>query len=113
MSEMLVLTAADTPELAHKLARALVEQGEAACVSILPGIRSIYRWKGRVCDEGELLLLIKTTTERFEVLRSTIGRLHTYDIPEILGLPVEKGDPDYLAWLHRQVAGPEPPAPGS
>jgi len=104
---MLVLTTADTPELAQKLARALVEGGEAACVSILPGIRSIYRWEGRVCDEGELLLLIKTTAERFEGLRSTIRRLHSYQIPEILGLPVDRGDSDYLAWLRRQLSDSE------
>jgi periplasmic divalent cation tolerance protein len=104
MSEMLVLTTADTPELAQKLARALVEGGDAACVSILPGVRSIYRWKGRVCDEGELLLLIKTSAERFEGLRSTIRRLHTYEVPEILGLPIDRGDSDYLAWLRRQLS---------
>jgi periplasmic divalent cation tolerance protein len=104
MSEMLVLTTADTPDLAQTLARALVEQGEAACVSILPGIRSIYRWEGRVCDESELLLLIKTTADRFEALRSTIRRLHSYQIPEILGLRVDRGDLDYLAWLRRQLS---------
>ncbi len=107
MTEMLVLTTADTPELAQKLARALVEGGEAACVSILPGIRSVYRWEGKVCDEGELLLLIKTTAERFEALRSTIRRLHSYQIPEILGLNVASGDSDYLAWLRRQVSQAE------
>lgn len=104
MNEMLVLTTADTSELAQRLARALVEGGDAACVSILPGVRSIYRWEGRVCDESELLLLIKTSADRFEGLRSTIRRLHTYQVPEILGVPIERGDSDYLAWLRRQLA---------
>jgi len=104
MNEMLVLTTADTSELAQRLARALVEGGDAACVSILPGVRSIYRWEGRICDESELLLLIKTSADRFEGLRSTIRRLHTYQVPEILGVPIERGDSDYLAWLRRQLS---------
>ena len=104
MSDLLVLTTADTHELAEKLARALVEGGDAACVSIVPGIRSVYRWEGKVCDDGELLVLIKTKAERFEALRGTIRRLHTYQIPEILGIPIVCGDSDYLAWLRRQVS---------
>ncbi len=103
MKAILVLTTADTPELAQTIAAALVEAGEAACVSIIPGVRSIYRWKGEVCDEAELLLLIKTAEEKYESVRSRIRQLHSYEIPEVIALPIEAGDPDYLGWLCAQV----------
>ncbi len=104
MSEIVILSTTDSPELAQKIAAALVEAGEAACVSIVPGIRSVYRWKGTLCDEGELLLLIKTTSSCFESVRSTIRRLHTYQVPEIIALPVGDGDAEYLHWLRRQTS---------
>src|SRR5512139_1688386 len=105
MSEIVILSTVASAELAQKIAHTLVEAGEAACVNIIPGIRSIYLWQGRVCDEGELLLLIKTTLDRFESVRSSLRRLHTYEVPEIIALPVEVGDSDYLAWLRQQVPG--------
>lgn len=103
MSEILVLTTVDSPELAHKIAVALVEAGEAACVNILPGIRSIYRWEGKLCDEGELLLFIKSSTDRFEAIRSKIRQIHTYQVPEVIALPISAVDSDYLCWLRDQV----------
>ncbi len=111
MNETLILSTADSPELAQKLALALVEGGEAACVNIVPGVRSVFRWQGRVTEEGELLLLIKTTADRFESVRSTIRRLHTYQVPEIIAVPVTMGDSDYVAWLRQQTSavGPDDP----
>ena len=103
MKAILVFTTADTEERARSMAAALVEAGEAACVSIVPGVRSIYRWEGEVCDEGEWLLLIKTAEEKFEAVRSRIRQLHSYQIPEVIALPIEAGDPDYLGWLRAQV----------
>lgn len=108
MSEIVVLTTVDSADLGQKIARALVEARHAACVSIIPGVRSVYRWQGKVCDEGELLLLIKTTEERFEDVRSQIRRLHTYQVPEIVSLPIGAGDPDYLSWLKAQASGHDP-----
>ena len=99
MSAILILSTADKEELAKGIASALVETGEAACVNIVPGIQSIYRWKGEVCVEGEFLLLIKSTTERFEAVRKKIRQLHSYELPEIIALPINGGDPDYLSWL--------------
>ncbi len=99
MNTILVLSTTDSMDLARKIAFALVEEQEAACVNIIPGIRSIYRWAGKTCDEGEFLMLIKSSEERFEAVRSTIRRLHTYELPEIIVLPIGGGDPDYLAWL--------------
>ena len=99
MNEILVLCTTDTSELAAKIASALVEERKAACVNIVAGIRSIYRWEGKVCDDEEHLLLIKTSKERFEAVRATIRKLHTYDVPEIIAVPITDGDPDYLKWL--------------
>ena len=113
MNEIVVLTTVDSEELGRRIAAALVEGRLAACVSIVPGVRSIYRWQGRLCDEGELLLLIKTTSGRFEAVRRRIRELHTYQVPEVICLPVGAGDPDYLNWLKAQVAEPGADEPGS
>lgn len=99
MSAIIMLSTADSMELAQEIASALVEAGEAACVNILPGIRSIYRWEGKLCDEAEFLMLIKTSAERFEAVRNRIRRLHIYQVPEIISVPIDAGDPDYLSWL--------------
>lgn len=81
------------------MATAVVEERLAACVNLVPGLISIYRWQGQVKREPECLLLIKTSTDRFEPLRQRLRALHPYDVPEILALPVRDGDPDYLTWL--------------
>ena len=106
MDAILILTTTDSEESAHRIAAALVEAGEAACVSILPGVRSIYRWQGKVCDEGELLLLIKTIAGQFEAVRTRIRQLHPYQVPEVIALPLTAGDPDYMRWLIEQVHAP-------
>jgi periplasmic divalent cation tolerance protein len=100
MNEILVLSTTDTAEMAQKIASALVEANEAACVNIVPGIRSIYRWDGKVCDEGEYLLLIKSSVQKFEAIRSRIRLLHTYQLPEVIAIPITAGDPAYLEWLN-------------
>ena len=99
MSPILILTTADSMELAQRIALALVEAGNAACVNIVAGIRSIYRWEGKVCDEGEFLMLVKTSSDHFEAVRAHIRRLHTYQVPEIIAVPISAGDNDYLRWL--------------
>ena len=104
MNEILVLSTADTFELAQKIAAALVEAREAACVNIVPGVRSVYQWEGKLCNEGEYLLLIKSSAERFEAIRSRIRGLHSYQVPEIIALQLTDGDPAYLAWLRSSIA---------
>jgi periplasmic divalent cation tolerance protein len=104
MNEILVLSTADSPELSVRIAKAVVEAGEAACVNILPGVRSIYRWEGKICDDQEILLLIKSTASRFEALRAHIRQLHSYQIPEIIAVPIQAGDSDYLRWLAAQTS---------
>ena len=101
---LVVLVTAPTAEEAAALARRLVAERLAACGNVLPGVRSIYRWKGRVRDEAEALLLLKTTRARLAALRTRLLALHPYDVPELLALPVEAGAAPYLAWLSAQVA---------
>ncbi len=99
MALTLVISTADSIELAQNIAVALVEAGEAACVNVIPGIRSVYRWEGKLCNEGEFLMLIKTSDERFEAVRRRIRQLHTYQLPEIIAVPIVDGDREYLDWL--------------
>lgn len=96
------MTVKDVPE-AEKIARALVEKKLAACCNILPGVRSIYRWQGAVCDEPEVLITAKTSKERFPLLERTVRELHSYDVPEILALPVLAGSQAYLQWLDESL----------
>jgi periplasmic divalent cation tolerance protein len=103
MNEIVIISTTDTMEMAQKIADALIQESEAACVNIIPGIRSIYRWQAQVCNDSEFLLLIKSSTEKFEAVRSTIRRLHSYQIPEVLALPITAGDSDYLSWLRVQL----------
>ncbi|MBF0164349.1 MAG: divalent-cation tolerance protein CutA [Magnetococcales bacterium] len=93
------MTTAPDEAMAESLAEALVHEGLAACVHILPAGRSIYRWQGAVHKEAEWTLLIKTDHVRFVPLRTRLLVLHPYEVPEILALPVEDGNPAYLAWL--------------
>jgi len=90
------------PDEATALARALVDESLAACVNIVPAVRSLYRWKGGICDDEESLLIIKTDSGRFEELKERIERLHSYEVPEVIALPVVAGAPRYLAWLQEQ-----------
>ena len=94
-----VLTTAGSDEQAEAIARALVDRRVAACVNIVGQTCSVYRWKGEVVREEEKLLVIKTTAAQFPRLCETIREIHTYEVPEILSLPVPEGDPAYLAWV--------------
>ncbi|HET8541680.1 MAG TPA: divalent-cation tolerance protein CutA [Anaeromyxobacter sp.] len=96
---LVVLVTTPTPERAAEIARALVEERLAACGNVVPGLRSIYRWEGKVQDEGEALLVLKTTRARFEALRDRVLALHPYEVPEVIALPVEAGGARYLAWI--------------
>ncbi len=87
------------PESAEALARRLVEAGQAACVNIVPGLRSIYRWQGRLESETEQLLIIKTRAEAYPKLEKTIRDHHPYQVPEVLSVPVDAGLAAYFAWL--------------
>jgi periplasmic divalent cation tolerance protein len=96
---LVVLTTSGSEGEGRAIARALVERKLAACVNLLPGVRSIYVWKGEVCDDAEVLLVSKTTRARFPALAEAIRELHSYDVPEIVALPAADVDPAYAAWL--------------
>lgn len=95
-------------ERAAALARTLVGEGLAACVNIVPGVRSIYRWEGKLQEDDEVLCLIKTRAAIFDRVRARILELHPYDVPEILAFTVDDGSTAYLDWLRAATTGPPP-----
>ena len=105
--KIVVLSTCDTEEQAAQVARELVEKRLAACVNIIAGARSIYRWKDAIEDSSEWLLLIKSRRGLFPLLRDEIRKLHSYEIPEVIALPVVEGSESYLHWLDCELA-PDP-----
>jgi len=101
--KIVVFSTCDSEDQAGRVARALVEQRLAACVNILPGARSIYHWKGQVEDTAEWLLVIKSRRDLMDDLRAAIGKIHSYEVPELLAVPVVDGSESYLAWLDREL----------
>jgi periplasmic divalent cation tolerance protein len=98
--KFVVLVTCSTAAEARRIARAVVDARLAACVNILPGaLESIYRWKGKVETARERLLLIKTPRKRLAKLQAAVERLHSYDVPEFIALPIAAGSPAYLAWI--------------
>jgi periplasmic divalent cation tolerance protein len=95
----IVLTSCADREEAERIAHRLVEQQLAACVNILPGAQSIYRWQGKVESAAEMLMVIKTSADLVAEVELTIASLHSYEVPEFLVLPVYGGSHAYLAWL--------------
>lgn len=95
----LLVSTFPSPEKAAEIARILVDERLCACVSLVPGIRSIYRWEGAVTEDTETLALIKTTASRYDELARRLVSLHPYDVPELITLPVVGGHAPYLAWL--------------
>ena len=84
---------------ASRLATAMVEERLAACVNIVPAVRSVYRWEGKVHNDAESLLVIKTAVNRFAPLKERLIQLHPYDVPEVLALSASEGHEDYLSWI--------------
>ncbi len=103
---LLVLSTCPDMATARRLAGVMVERRLAACVNQLPGLGSTYRWEGKVAHEKEVLLLIKTTAERYPALAQTLAELHPYELPEIVAVPVTTGLPGYLAWVAEQTTDP-------
>ena len=97
--KIVVLSTCASEEEAESLARQIVEQRLAACVNVIPHIRSYYRWKGALESAEEWLLLIKSSRDRFELLRAALEKAHSYEIPEVLALPVVDGAENYLNWI--------------
>jgi len=99
----IILTTAGSEEEAGKIAQTLVERGFAACVNIIPQVRSIYRWQGKMESADEWLLVIKTTEARTSEVCDAIRSLHSYDLPECVVINIEDGSPEYLQWLADSV----------
>ena len=102
--KIVVLSACASSEEAARIARGLVEKRLAACVNALAGVRSIYRWKGAIEDESEVLLVIKSSRTLFNQLRIELERMHSYEVPEAIAIPVVEGSEPYLAWMERELA---------
>jgi len=96
---LVVLVTAPSAEEAARIARALVEEKLAACGNVVPGVRSIYRWQGKVCDEQEALLVLKLPAKRFPELRDRVVALHPYEVPEVIALRIEDGSEKYVDWI--------------
>jgi len=101
--KIVVFSACAAPEEAHKLARKLVETRLAACVNVLPGMRSFYRWNGAIEETDECMLIIKSSRDLFDRLRHELEKAHTYEVPEVVAVPIVDGAPNYLAWLEKEV----------
>jgi periplasmic divalent cation tolerance protein len=96
---VVVLLTAPDAEVGSGLARTLVDERLAACVNLVPGVRSIYRWEGRIHDDAEVLLIAKTRADRCDALAARVRALHPYTLPEVLVLPTAGGSAEYLAWV--------------
>ncbi len=103
VSARVVFCTVPDSETAEKLARHIVEEGLAACCSIVSGLKSIYRWQGKIQKDDEHLLIIKTTTAAYEALQALIVKLHPYETPEIISLPIDRGLQEYLNWLEQNT----------
>ena len=96
---LLVLCSCPDEAVAEKLAKTVIEDGLAACVNIVPGVRSIYKWEGKLEDQREVMLLLKTAETRFDGLQLMIKALHPYELPEIIAVPITRGNNAYLDWI--------------
>lgn len=103
---LVVLCSCPDTATAEKLASGLVERGLAACVNILPEIRSIYRWQNKLQKDAEVLMIVKTSRNNYPQLEQWLLQQHPYDVPEVLALPVEEGAENYLEWLAQETAVP-------
>ena len=105
--ELIVLVTTPNAEEAARIADVLVSERLAACVNIVPGIESIYRWEGKVTRDRESLMIIKTTGERYDELERRVKELHSYSTPEVIALKIERGSEQYLNWLRDSTATDE------
>lgn len=103
MSAIVVVTTVGAEDQANELARELVARRQAACVNILHGVKSVYRWRGKICRDGELMLIVKTLRSEYEAVAATIREIHSYELPEILAFDVTRGDEDFLGWLESSL----------
>ena len=106
MAELIALCTCPDRESALRLARALVVRRLAACVNVVPGVTSVYRWQDGLQEDDEVQLLVKTTRGRFEALAEAVRELHPYELPELVAVEIAAGLPDYLAWVRAETGAP-------
>lgn len=99
MEEIVIIITASNEEEATKIARALLEEKLVACVNIHPKIRSLYWWEGKIQDEGEAMMVIKTRKALFKEIVEKVKKIHSYTVPEVISLPIIEGSEDYLKWI--------------
>ena len=97
----IVLTTCPDSQCAERIANALVSEQLAACVNIVPTVTSVYRWKGKLLNDKEHLLIIKSSAHRYRAIEKQILALHPYELPEVIAVPITNGLNDYLSWLYR------------
>lgn len=107
VAEIVVFVTTSSEEEAMRIGLALVQAELASCVNVLPQVRSIFRWEGKVTEEQEFMMVIKSRSDLFEVLAVTVKRLHSYAVPEIIALPIVKGSEEYLAWIRDSTRKPK------
>jgi periplasmic divalent cation tolerance protein len=100
---IIVFITAPNEKEAAAISQTIVGERLAACINIIPSVRSIYRWQGRVEDEQEVLMVVKTKKSLFERLQERVKELHSYEVPEIIGLPLVEGSKEYLDWLGQET----------
>lgn len=105
-SNLVVLCTCPDSDTAERISHHLVAEGLAACVNVLPGIRSCYLWQGKVETDDEVLLVIKTRGACYEALESAILSLHPYELPEVIAVPIDRGLPAYLEWITESTRSP-------
>ena len=110
---IVVVTSVGTEDQALDVAHALIRNRQAACVNILPNVHSIYRWKGRVCDDTEWLLMVKTVAGQFDSVLETIQRVNTYELPEVLAYRVDHASVGFGDWISRMTERPKKRAPAA
>lgn len=101
--KIVVFITAGSKAEAEKIAGSLVAEKLVACVNIIEGVQSIFNWQGRVSKESEVLMIVKTSAENFDKLAEQVKALHSYDIPEIIALPIISGSTDYLDWIEEET----------
>src|SRR5215831_1251324 len=106
MAENLLLALSTFPDLAtaQRIARQLIEEKCAACANILPAVESIYWWQGKVDNGRETLVLFKTTEDGYARFQSMLRKLHPYEVPEIIAVPIDRGLPEYLGWVREHCS---------
>lgn len=105
--KVIVYTTCGSAGDAENLAQRLIEHRLAACVNVVPGVLSYYRWKGKVENNTEFLLMIKTARGLVDALRLELEKLHTYELPELVVAPIVDGSPNYLSWLEQELGSKE------